>query len=220
MGLFIAVCGTDAAGKHTHSERLKSFYKDIGGYNVTKFDLPHYQSLTGEMISGYLQGDWRVELSRDARFRHDGAQERAYMNDPSTYMFQCAQVVNRLETLPDSLWHQNDRDVYIADRYTASAFAYGLAFGLDFDWLVKIHRHLPKPDLNILLDVTVEESFKRRPERRDNYERDGAMLERVRQCYHEVFSTMGPTYAVVDASGSKDETFGKILQCLEDRKLL
>lgn len=216
---FLAICGIDAAGKHTQSEKLKEYFQNIPGKNVIKFDLPKYESITGEMIKGYLTGDLCIELTAAARTAMRDRRP-TYMSDPGTYMFQCTQLVNRLECLPDSIWHQGSNDIFIADRYNASAYAYGKAFGIDFEWLVRTHRHLPQPDVNIFLDISVEESFKRRPERRDNYERDGGMLQRVRDCYLDIFRTLGPSYAIIDASGTVDETFKEILQCLADRKLI
>lgn len=206
--MFIAVEGCDAAGKHTQTEKLKAHFEAIGGLNVTKFDLPKYESITGAMIKDHLKGKWVV--TPDSNQDLTGI----YRSDPSTYLFQCCQLVNRMETLPDGIWNQGPKDVFIADRYNASAYAYGVAFGLDFDWLIKTHRHLPQPDLNIMLDIPIAESFTRRPERRDNYEKNVTMLETVRRSYLDIFSKLGPSYVVVDATGTREETFAKIVRSI------
>lgn len=213
--MLIAIEGIDAAGKNTQSNNLLKHFKDAG-CNTTLLSFPHYDSITGEMIRGHLVGDWRAELSEIARTRLYDSMP-TYMQDPGTYLFQCCQLVNRMETLPDALWerHPGSKDVYIADRYNASAYAYGIAFGLDFDWLVRTHKHLPQPDVNVFLDITVEESFRRRPERRDNYEKNSGLLNRVRESYLEVFKKLGSSYVVIDASGTEAQTFEKIMDVVE-----
>lgn len=220
--MFIAVEGIDAAGKHTQTEKLKEYLEDGCGIRVTKFDLPKYESVTGQMVRDYLVGKWKLAVQGTVQppfFSDDSSMHELsgpYATDPSTYMFQCCQLVNRLETLPDDLWAwsrgRSDDHIFIADRYNASAFAYGVAFGLDFDWLLRTHRYLPQPTLNIFLDISVEESFNRRPERRDAYERNSKMLHTVRDSYLKIFGKLGPTYRVVDASGTIEQTFDRILE--------
>lgn len=219
MGIFISIEGLDASGKHTQTEKLKTYFEKQTGKNVVKFDFPKYASITGEMIKGHLTGDWRAEMTDNYNlvFRDHSP---TYALDVGTYLFQCCQITNRLECLPDQIWNQAVGDVFIADRYNASAYAYGKAFGLDLDWLFKIHKHLPQPDLNVFLDITVEESFARRPERRDNYEKNATMLNDVRNCYIDIFKQLGSSYAIIDAAGSVDDVFSKILDQLSSRGLL
>ena len=205
--MFLTLEGIDGSGKNTQSELLLRHFQEIEGLRVTKFDLPKYESITGAMIKDHLKGLWKVTTESV-----DQQNPPLYMTDPSTYLFQCCQLVNRMETLPDGLWNQGQNDVFIADRYNASAYAYGVAFGMDFEWLIKTHRHLPQPDLNILLDIPIEESFRRRPERRDNYEKNVAMLETVRKSYLDIFSKLGPSYVVIDAAGTREETFAKMIR--------
>lgn len=209
--MFIAIEGIDASGKHTQTEKLKCFFAESQDFKVHKFDFPKYESVTGRLIRDYLHGVWRAEIDFEKVFRDASI----YLNDPSTYLFQCCQLVNRLECLPDELW-SDSKDIFIADRYNASAYAYGLALGIDLDWLLKTHRHLPQPDINIYLDISVEESFNRRPERRDEYEKNVEMLRDVRQSYLEIFGKLGPTYHVIDATGSIDEIHTKILDKLHE----
>lgn len=208
MGLFIAIEGQDACGKATHSRLLEQRFKETQGARVTRFSLPDYDSISGEMVLGHLKGHWNADVSADAD------PDATYIHDVGSYLFQCCQLVNRLECMPAGLWRQGRDDVFIADRYIASAYAYGLAKGLNRDWLLRTHRQLPQPDLNILLDIPVEESFKRRPERRDKYEDDFAFLRDVRECYLDVFSTLGPTYAVINASGTVELTHERVMRCV------
>lgn len=218
MSLFIALEGLDASGKHTQTEKLKKHFED-SGFETIKFDFPNYKSITGEMISGHLQGDWKIHVSDEAKtMLYDPMRTKdmpEYMVNPSTYLFQCCQLVNRMETLPDDVWEPDHKKVFIADRYNASAYAYGIAFDLNFDWLVRSHRHLPQPDINIFLDISVEESFRRRPNRRDDYEKNSKLLERVRNCYIDVFKRLGSSYVIIDGSGSEEQVFEKILDVID-----
>jgi dTMP kinase len=204
--MLIALEGIDASGKNTHSNKLQKHYNAIGR-QAELLSFPHYNSITGQIIRGHLAGDWSISLAET----HTPA---SYTTDPGTYLFQCAQVANRLEMLPDAVW-DDEGQIFIADRYNASAYAYGLALNLDFEWLLKLHRNMPQPDVNIFLDISVEESFKRRPERRDNYEKNSVLLNRVRSCYLDVFKRLGSTYVVIDASGSTEQTFAKILDAIK-----
>src|SRR6185436_2305393 len=65
----------------------------------------------------------------------------------------------------------------------ASSVAYGEAQGLDPAWLLEIQRYLPQPDVTVLLDIAPEVSTKRKTADRDRYERDLALLGRVRNSY-------------------------------------
>ena len=65
----------------------------------------------------------------------------------------------------------------------ASSVAYGEAHGLDGEWLQQIQRFLPQPDITFLLDIAPEVSARRKTADRDKYERDLALLARVRASY-------------------------------------
>jgi dTMP kinase len=71
----------------------------------------------------------------------------------------------------------------VCDRYLASSVAYGEAQGLDARWLRSIQEYLPQPDVTILLDMPPEVSARRKQSDRDKYERDLALLGRVRRSY-------------------------------------
>jgi thymidylate kinase len=61
--------------------------------------------------------------------------------------------------------------------------AYGEAHGLDAAWLTAIQKYLPQPDITFLLDIPPDVSARRKTEDRDKYERDLALLARVRDSY-------------------------------------
>ena len=96
---------------------------------------------------------------------------------------QLLYVANRYEKKPQiEEWLANGR-VVVCDRYLASSIAYGEAQGMDAGWLTEIQRFLPPPDLTIFLDIAPRRRGARKAANRDRYERDLAMLSRVRESY-------------------------------------
>ena len=73
--------------------------------------------------------------------------------------------------------------VVVCDRYLASSIAYGEAQDVDGAWLREIQRFLPPADLTILLDIAPETAAHRKSSNRDKFERDLALLSRVRDSY-------------------------------------
>jgi dTMP kinase len=84
----------------------------------------------------------------------------------------------------------------------ASSVAYGEAQGLDRDWLIDIQRYLPPPDITFLLDITPDDSARRKIAGRDKFERDLAMLARVRESY--LGQASQPTWVRLDAARDPD----------------
>ena len=136
---------------------------------------------------------------------------------------QALQTVNRLETCA-FLWRVLGDGPLVLDRYTASAYAYGLADGLSMDWLRSIEpASLPQPTLQIYVDISVEESWRRRPKRDDQYEADWRRLERVRKAYIDLFDNPPRTasingeqtaWLIVDGHGTIEEVHQRILACV------
>src|SRR5262245_54132410 len=96
---------------------------------------------------------------------------------------QLLYIANRYELKPQIEQERNNGTILVCDRYLASSVAYGEAHGLDGAWLLDIQRHLPQPDVTFLLDIAPEVSARRKTKDRDKYERDLALLGRVRESY-------------------------------------
>ena len=201
-GLFIAFEGIDASGKETQSKRLAEHLK------AHHLSFPDYSTPSGKLIKEHLLGHWFANgVERDAT------------------VFQSLQLTNRMEWAPTmSLWLQMGETV-VADRYWASGYVYGGADGLNLNWLELIHRYLPQPDLYFLLDISVEESVRRRPNRGgDRYEEDLAKLEEVADRYRYLFDTksrhMGDkTWITLDGRLSPDEIHNQVLTHIELHRL-
>jgi dTMP kinase len=100
---------------------------------------------------------------------------------------QLLYVANRYEWKPQIARELARGTVLVCDRYLSSSVAYGEAQGLDRAWLIDVQKYLPQPDLTVLLDIEPEVSARRKTTDRDRYERDLALLARVRTSYlHQV----------------------------------
>jgi dTMP kinase len=159
-GFLIAFEGLDQSGKQTQAERVRDEVTSYGR-ECRLVSFPDYTTAIGAEISKALHG------------------EREYGPD----VMQLLYVANRYECRPEMARLLAEGVVLVCDRYIASSVAYGEAQGLDPAWLADIQRFLPAPDLTILLDIAPEAAVQRKAAGRDRFERDLALLARVRESY-------------------------------------
>jgi dTMP kinase len=159
-GLLIAFEGLDQSGKQTQAEVLRDHFASLGR-ETRLLSFPDYATAIGGEISRALHG------------------EREYAADTLQLLY----VANRYEYRGLIEQLLGDGAVIICDRYMASSIAYGEAQGLDAKWLAEVQRFLPRPDLTIVLDIAPETAVQRKSTNRDRYERDLALLSRVRESY-------------------------------------
>jgi dTMP kinase len=105
----------------------------------------------------------------------------------------------------------------ICDRWWQSAYAFGVADGLDPGWLTRVHSELPQADINIFIDVPPEEAFKRRPEARDRYERDREKQKAVRANYDLLWTNAGVDYVKIDGVGTPEQVHARIWHAIVSR---
>ena len=178
-GVLIAFEGLDQSGKETQAQLLRDRLRQNGNKSrVVSF--PDYGTSIGEEIARALQG------------------ERDYPSD----VMQLLYVANRYERRSDLERWLAGGLVIICDRYVASSIAYGTAQDLDPAWLTDIQRFLPEPNLTVLLDIMPETAARRKAVGRDRYERDLALLNRVRKSYLE---QLQETWVRVDGEQSKED---------------
>ena len=178
-GLLVVFEGLDQSGKQTQAERLRDRLV-AAGRSVRLLSFPSYETHLGAEIGRALHG------------------ERDYAAD--TMQLLC--VANRFEWKPEIERELALGTVVVCDRYQASSIAYGEAFGLDAHWLAEIQKYLPQPDLTVLLDIDPHVSASRKTADRDRYERDLALLGRVRESYLRQAS--GVRWLCLDASRERD----------------
>lgn len=159
-GVLIAFEGLDQSGKETQARRLAERLR-AEGRRCRTASFPDYDTPIGQELRRALAGT------------------REYGAD----VMQLLYVANRYERKPDLERWLADGEIVLCDRYAASSIAYGAAQGLDAAWLAEIQRFLPPAGVTLLLDIRPETAVVRKASGRDRYERDLALLARVRESY-------------------------------------
>jgi len=178
--MLIAFEGLDQSGKETQARALRTRLTQ-DNRRVHFLSFPDYGTPIGEEIQKALRGD------------------RDYTAD----VMQLLYVANRVEFRPRLESWLAAGDVIICDRYRASSVAYGEAQGLDPVWLDEIQRVLPPAAMTVLLDIAPEMAVTRKQAGRDRYERDLALLSRVRQSYRRLATDQG--WIIIDGAQSRDD---------------
>ncbi|CAJ1584817.1 dTMP kinase [[Mycobacterium] wendilense] len=202
--MLIVIEGLDGAGKRTLTEGLRAEFVGAGK-TVATLAFPRYgASVHADLAAEALHGE------------HGDLADSVYA---MATLFALDRSGARAEI--DRLTASHD--VVILDRYVASNAAYSAARlhqradGEVVDWVYRLEFErlgLPKPDCQLLLDVSVELAGQRARRRavhepareRDSYERDGALQQRTGAVYAELAAanwagrwlTLGPRSAPAD----------------------
>jgi dTMP kinase len=188
-GLLFAFEGLDQSGKQTQAEGLRDFVVSHG-HACRLLSFPDYETAIGSEIARALQGD------------------RNYAADTLQLLY----VANRYERRAAIEALLTDGTIVVCDRYVASSVAYGDAQDLDASWLSEIQRFLPAPDLTIVLDIAPETAVQRKATGRDRYERDLALLSRVRDSYRRQAQQTG--WLVLDGERPKAEVSADVIRAV------
>jgi dTMP kinase len=186
-GLLLALEGIDQSGKKTLSALLMGRLRDAG--------------IPGEMISF---PDYTTPIGRELNFYLAG--ERDYPPQTRHLLF----AANRWERKGDIEAWLKRGSVVLANRYTASGVAYGMAHGLEKGWLWNLEEGLPKPDQTFLIDIPPEISFARKAKERDLYEEKEDLLKRAREAYLELAAE--GNWTVLDGNREVESVFGDLFR--------
>ena len=168
----IALEGIDKSGKATQTAILANRLRKMGR-EVETIAFPEYTTVIGRVIKRYLDGE--ADFGPELR--------------------QLLYVANRWEKHGAlKLWLREEKLV-ISDRYSPSGIVYGLANGLNLEWMMSLEEGLPPSDLVIVVDVSVETAFER-DDVRDVYEANREFLEKVRSAYLDLAEKFG--WVIVD----------------------
>ena len=189
QGRLIAFEGLDQSGKQTQAELLRDRLVEDGRL-VRLLSFPAYDTPIGAEIERALQG----------------------VREYSAEVMQLLYIANRFERKSHIERELGRGTILLCDRYLASSVAYGEAQGLDAAWLLDIQKHLPQPDLTFLLDIVPDVSARRKTEDRDRYERDLALLSRVRDSY---LRQLGPGWVRLDANRDRAAVAADVYTALE-----
>jgi dTMP kinase len=194
-GQLIVFEGLDQSGKQTQAEAVHDHLRsrDTASHLLS---FPDYTTPIGTELRRALHG------------------EREYAAD----LMQLLYVANRYEMRE---WIQkwlSSGAAVVCDRYVASSIAYGEAQGLDPTWLRDIQKHLPLPDLTVLLDIAPETAVHRKTSGRDRYERDLALLSRVRESYRRQAAASG--WLLIDGEQAPQTVTASVLNAIATRLAL
>ena len=190
--MLIAFEGLDQSGKETQARAPARALERRRPDASAPLSFPDYDTPIGQEIRKALAGE----------------------RDFSPDVMQLLYVANRFEYKPRLDAWLAAGDVVICDRYRASSVAYGEAQGLDPAGSRTSSAHLPAPDVTVLLDIAPETAVSRKSTGRDRYERDLALLARVRESYRrQALTSLGPHRA----ERSKDDVAAAVLAAVLPR---
>ena len=185
--MIITFEGGDQAGKKTQSAMLQKRLRSAK-IKTKLFSFPDYSTPIGKEINRYLHG------------------KRKY----PAQVIHCLLAANRWEKAAEIKKAQEKNSVVIMNRYRESNLVYGLANGLKLDWLEKLDEGLPKSDLVIILDVQQKESFARKKQNRDKFEKDKQFYSKISQGYKRLAKKK--RWRIVNASQSKTEVHDDVMR--------
>ena len=137
-------------------------------------------------------------------------------------------AASRAQLLKNQIAPRLERgELVVCDRYFDSSFAYqAYARGLGMEFVEKINEYAIKnfmPDYTIFLNLSPEQAFKRKGgvDTGDRLELSGMDFHnRVYEGYLAIAKAYPERFIVIDASGEKWETKGKILSALKEKGVL
>jgi dTMP kinase len=228
MKLFV-IEGIDGAGKSTQIKLLRDFFSNNGYRNeflhFPRTEAPYF----GELIARFLRGEFGT------------------LGEVDPYLVAMLYAGDRKDSSEMIRGWLSEGKIVFLDRYTYSNIAYQCAKLNDIksqdalkDWILALefdHFGIPKPDLNIFLDVPFSFTEKKLTTSRSGNDRDYlngikdiheenlSFQRKVREMYVRV-SKADRRLALISCSGENGdmlpqaEIFNAIISLLKERKLI
>ena len=193
--MIITFEGGDQAGKKTQSAMLQRKLRSAK-LKVKLFSFPDYTTPIGKEIDRYLHGNRKYRAQ----------------------VIHCLLAANRGERANDVIKAHDKNSVVIMNRYRESNLVYGITNGLKLDWLEKLDEGLPKSDLVIVLDVPQKESFARKKQNRDKFEKNKEFSNKISQGYRKLAKKKG--WKIVNASQSKNDVHSDVMKVVTKKMRL
>jgi dTMP kinase len=167
QGKLITLYGINNIGKTTHAKRLVKRLND-DGQKAVYVKYPVYElEPTGPFINGVLRGG-----------------EQKVSEDELQMWF----VLNRYQNIAEVERLLSEGYMVIAEDYTGTGIAWGVAKGLELEWLESLNKHLRKEDFSILFEG---ERDKRAMEDGHVHEQNDELVERCRVVHSELAEKYG-----------------------------
>lgn len=193
FGKIIVIEGLDKSGKTTQSNMLFEYLHEKQQGNVVLMSFPDYSTRIGKEIKAFLEGSI------------------SYNNETKHILM----AANRWEKKQDIENLLMSGKTIVMNRYYQSNLAYGLANGLDINWLKNLEKGLPKEDVTLILDIFPEISLQRLTANNfkpDEFERNKEFLNKARNEYLRLARIFD--WKVVSSNVSKPLLFNEIIRIL------
>ena len=188
-GKIIVLEGTDKSGKTSQSRMLAEALKASGKVCVI-LDFPDYTTPIGMEIKAFLEG------------------KRDYYTPEVKHLLFSA---NRWEKKKEIESMLENGTIVIMNRYWQSNLVYGVANGMDANWLIRLDRGLPKE--NIVLMILVKPTISaRRAEMQDAFESDRQLAVKAYENYLKFAKQF--RWRIIDGSKSKEQVHQEIMKII------
>jgi len=147
-GLLVVFEGIDKSGKTTQSLKL---VESLNNSNIPAVHkrFPDRTTSIGKLIDSYLKSS-------------------SNLSDQAIHLLFSADRWEARDTLTK---HIEEGKIVVVDRYAYSGAAFSSAKGIDLEWCKAPDRGLPKPDLVIYLDISIDDACKRGDFGTERYEK-------------------------------------------------
>ncbi len=187
--LFIAFEGIDGSGKSTQVNILSQKLEEQGHKVYKTFEPTDSEigSMIRKIFSHKMEGDHRTIAG----------------------LFVADRLDHLLNTSNGILKKLDEGFTVITDRYYFSSYAYHGAH-MSMDWVIQanaLSADLLRPDLNIFIDITAEESMNRINKGREHFEMYETLenLKKVKNLYFEAFEKLKNVEKVCFINGERNE---------------
>jgi len=187
-GKIIVIEGTDKAGKTSQSRMLAETLK-VSGKVCVILDFPDYTTPIGMEIKAFLEG------------------KRDYLPEVKHLLFSA----NRWEKKKEIESMLENGTIIVMNRYWHSNLVYGVANGMDINWLLRLDKGLPKEDIVLVILVNPNISAKR-AEMQDAFESDPQLAAKAYKNYLKFAKQY--RWKVIDGSKSKEQVHQEITKMI------
>jgi dTMP kinase len=187
-GKIIVIEGTDKAGKGSQSRMLAETLKASGKVCVI-LDFPDYMTPIGMEIKAFLEG------------------KRDYLPEVKHLLFSA----NRWEKKKEIESMLENGTIIVMNRYWQSNLVYGVANGIDTNWLLRLDKGLPKEDIVLVILVNPSISAKR-SEIQDMFESDPQLAAKAYKNYLKFAKQY--RWKVIDGSKTKEQVHQEVMKII------
>lgn len=200
-GFFIVLDGIDGAGTETQTRKLMEYFKKTNR-KFLYITIPDYRKPTGKLIHDFVYGRHNFDVN-------------------TLFLLFATDIVRQIPEIEKAL---KEGKVIIADRYFTSTLAYQGFQGFPLDRALQFAEifRIPKPDVVIYLDISVETSMKRKYREKgslDRFEKDKSLLEGVAKFYKELIEKkiFAKEWIVVNGEKNIEEVAREVQKIVDAR---